>query len=89
MTAYTKDPSAILDYSVDWTAWLATDELIDTAVWDVPAGISSVAQSNTDYTATIRLGGGSVSTSYEISCTITTTTGQVDTRTFSVTCKDQ
>ena len=89
MTTFTKDPNALLDYTVDWSAWLATGEVIDSVSWTVPTGITSAGTSNTDTTATIRLGTATRSKTYEIGCTITTSEGQIDKRTFSVTCQDR
>lgn len=34
---YTKDPDAVLDYYVRWTAWLA-DDSITTSTWEVASG---------------------------------------------------
>ena len=32
MTTFLKDPDAVLDYSVDWSKWLAGDQ-IQTSAW--------------------------------------------------------
>ena len=34
MTTFLKDPDAVLDYSVDWSKWLAGDQ-IETSTWFV------------------------------------------------------
>ena len=34
---FTKDPDAVLDYSVDWTLWLAGDQ-ISTSEWILENG---------------------------------------------------
>jgi len=34
MTTFIKDPDAVLDYSVDWSKWLAGDQ-IQTSAWSV------------------------------------------------------
>ena len=31
VASFVKDPSAILDYYMDWTAWLASDTIVDSA----------------------------------------------------------
>ena len=33
--AFTQDPSAVLDYTVDWSAWLPTSDTIASATWAV------------------------------------------------------
>ena len=37
---FTKDPDAVLDYSVDWSLWLAGDE-ISTSEWILEEGAPS------------------------------------------------
>ena len=45
---FTKDPDAVLDYSVDWSLWLAGDE-ISTSEWLLEEGalLEQVVASNT------------------------------------------
>lgn len=38
---FVKDPSAILDYTIDWSEWLPTDDAISTATWTVDPPISA------------------------------------------------
>jgi hypothetical protein len=77
----TKHPAATLDYTVDWTDWLALVTPADTiaaAVWTVPAGITSVLTTITTTTAVIWLSGGTSGQSYNISVKITTAAGRID-----------
>lgn len=80
----TKDPDAVLDYVWDWTAWLTTDETIETVTWLVPTGITQGTTSNTDNTATIWLSGGTLDESYPITCRITTNQDRTDDRTRTI-----
>ena len=45
---FTKDPDAVLDYSVDWSLWLAGDQ-ISTSEWLLEEGalLQQVTESNT------------------------------------------
>lgn len=83
-----KDPNATLDYAVDWTDWLCSDN-ISSVVWIVPSGITESSTSNTSTTATIWLSGGTLGVVYTIVCRITTTAGRIDDRTFYIKIQDK
>jgi hypothetical protein len=86
--SFTKDPDAILDYSVDWTSWLGSDT-ISSVVWTVATGLTQVLTSNTGYVATIWLSGGTDGQSYDIICRITTAGGRTDDRTFTIVVRQR
>lgn len=83
-----KDPSAILDFAFDYTAWLATGETISTAVVTVPTGITlyQAAAVNAGV-VTFWLSGGSANQAYPISCEIVTSAGRTDSRTSTLNCQ--
>lgn len=85
-----KDPSAILDYSFDWTSWLATNEAISTATITVPTGITlyQAAQISAGV-VTFWLSGGTSGNFYPIECTISTSQGRADSRSFQLTCQQR
>jgi hypothetical protein len=85
-TTFEKDPSAVLDYSVDWTDFLQTAETIATSTWVVPSGITADSDTNDDKIATIWLSGGTVGKSYELINRITTdnTPARTDERTMII-----
>jgi hypothetical protein len=58
MTTFLKDPDAVLDYSVDWSKWLAGDQ-IEASAWSVsdPA-LKPADDTNTITRATVWLAGG-------------------------------
>lgn len=89
MTVYTKDPVAILDYTVDWSTWLVGGETIVSATWTVPAGLTKVENSNTTTSATARISGGQVGSIYELACVVVTSSGQSDRRVFSIICGEK
>ena len=80
------DPDAVLDYAVDWTAWLSDGETITASTWTVPDGITETtpAPSFTDTAATIWLTGGTVGQSYSVTNHITTSQGRQDDRSLNI-----
>jgi hypothetical protein len=85
-TTFEKDPSAVLDYSVDWTDFLQTAETIATSTWVVPSGITKDSDSTEDKITTIWLSGGTVNKSYELINRITTDNApaRIDERTMII-----
>ncbi len=81
-----KDPAATLDYSIDWTQWLAGDTIASSA-WTCDSGITeSAAKVNAANTlATIWLSGGTLSSIYKVTNTITTAAGRTQVQSFKVT----
>ena len=81
---YIKHPSATLDYTIDWSNWLADGETIVSVVWKVGDGVTQVSASHTSTTTLIWLSGGELDNTYDISCRITTSSSRIDERAFSV-----
>lgn len=66
-----KDPSAVLDYSMDWSDWLAADESI--ATYDVTvSGVTKDSQSRAGAVVTAWLSGGVAGTVGSATFRITT-----------------
>lgn len=84
----TKDPDAVLDYEINWTAWLNGDT-ISSSSWTVPAGLTKDSDSFTDTVTKIWLSGGTDSETYTLTNRITTSGGRTDDRsvTLSVASK--
>jgi hypothetical protein len=87
---FTKDPDAVLDYSVDWSRWLAGDE-ISSSEWllENGAAIEKVTDTNTTTSATVWLRGGDAGTTYLVTNRIVTTGGRTDDRTITVKVEDR
>ncbi|MBI4907305.1 MAG: hypothetical protein HY820_27015 [Acidobacteria bacterium] len=85
---FTKDPNAVLDYSIDWTRWLAGDQ-IATSEWIIPSGLTRMADSKTSTSATVWLSGGSVGQSYTVTNRITTAAGRTEDRSFIVRVEER
>lgn len=88
MTLLLKEPSAALDYSVDWgTEYLAGDALADSG-WTVepaePGGLS-VASSGFDLlTSVVTVAGGAPGRIYRLTNRVTTAAGLADSRSIIV-----
>lgn len=85
---FLKDPNATLDYAVDWSRWLAGDE-IATSTWIIPVGLTALGASNTPTKATVWLAGGVVGQSYVVTNRITTTGGRTEDRSFTLLVKER
>lgn len=83
------DPSAVLDYSVDWSAWLASGETISASTWVVSSGLTLASQSNTTTVATAWISGGTAPTDYRITNRITTSAGRTDDRSITIWCRER
>lgn len=81
---FTKDPDALLDFQVDWSAWLVGDDTITSSSWDVPDGLTAESDSATTSTATIWLSGGETGNTYRVINRITTVYGRTDDRTLFI-----
>lgn len=86
---FIKDPSAILDYSVDWTGWLASGDTIVTSSWTVPEGITEDSESQTTTTATIWLSGGTEGEDYTLVNKIATAGGRTEERTITIKVRER
>lgn len=85
---FVKDPSAKLDYMVDWSAWLGADT-IATSIWVTPAGLTASAPSSTTTTATVWLESGTVGSQYLVTNRITTAGGRTNDRSILIQVSEQ
>jgi hypothetical protein len=89
-----KDPDEQLDYSVDWSRYLAGSTL-STVTWkiedtdgtkntwtdtEIVDGLQRVSASNTTSVATIQISLGTVNKTYKIYCAVTTSSGNATER---------
>lgn len=91
MTNYTHDPQSVLDYTIDWSDWLAASETISASTWTVPVGITQTtpAPSFTTTTATIWITGGTLNLSYSVVNHITTSQGRQQDQTITLAVRDR
>lgn len=82
---FTKDAEAILDFSVDWSAWLAAGESISSSVWSVPAGLGTpFSPTYGSGSATVWLSGGTDGADYVCTNRIVTSAGRTDERSITI-----
>lgn len=90
-----KDPVAILDYTFDWTLWLAdiADTIVGAPVITItPSGALALSsQSNTAQKVTAWLSGGVTGKKYQVDCKIVTASvpPRTDSRSIFVKIKDR
>lgn len=84
MSRYTKDADAALDYSVDWTSWLADTEIITSHTVTAPAGLTLDSSSEASGVVTAWLSAGTVGTTYRVGFRITTSEGRTDERSIRI-----
>ena len=90
-TTFTKDPSAVLDYSWNWAAWLAEiSDTISDATVTVTNGLTAVGPTVVEGSVVTQIvSGGAVGTICEMVCQITTASGRVDERTIHLNIADR
>lgn len=84
LTTIPKDPSAVLDYSLDWSSWLASGESLTCSYWTADSGITATTTTTTTSISTVWLSGGTAGTSYNLKNTIGTSNSRIDERTIVI-----
>ncbi len=87
MTVNVKSPSAVLDYSFDWSDWLAGDTITSSS-WTTPPGLTLEDASHTDTVTIAWISGGAEGTDYTIANHIVTAGGREDTRSRIIAVKE-
>lgn len=85
-TLHAKDPQAMLDYGMDWSAWLASDEAIVESLWRAePEGGLSLSGEGHDASASrVTVAGGVPRHVYCLVNGITTSLGRSDERSITI-----
>lgn len=76
-----KDPSAILDYTINWAPWLNGDVVVS-STWRTDSGITVQTSNSTPTLASVWLTGGTSGYSYKITNVITTSGGRLNEKSF-------
>lgn len=90
MSTYQKDPDAVLDFGVDWSAWLDGDT-IASSEWLTASPVTTPAltidsDSNSTTATVVWLSAGVAGTTYKITNRIVTTAGRTEDRTLTIVC---
>lgn len=86
--SFVKDPQAVLDYQIDWNAWLGGDTIF-TSTWTVPTGITKTLDTKTTTATIIWLSGGTAGMSYDIVNTIITAGSRTEDRTITIVVENR
>lgn len=85
---YTKDPQAVLDYKIDWTAWMPeNDRIVLSTFASSDPGLTVDDSLFTDFTTTVWLSGGVAGERYTVTNHIVTEDGREDDRSLTIVCK--
>lgn len=90
---YIHDPQARLDYTQDWSAWLADGETITDASWTVtgyrgdPPDIATV--DTTDTASTVWVEDATLGDRLQLTCHIVTSDGREDDRTQNLNVSER
>lgn len=89
--SFIKDPAARLEYTWDWSLWLAdVGDSISSATVTVPDGLTAVGSPVFgDTLVTQRVEGGVVDGAYTLVCQITTVGGLIDERSIYLTISER
>jgi hypothetical protein len=80
-----KDPDAVLDYTVDWSAWLESGDTIDSSDVEVaPDGVTVDAVIDTGTAVTAWISGGDAGVDYTVRFRVTTVGIRTDDRTITL-----
>jgi hypothetical protein len=85
-----KDPSAIKDYTLDFTKWLVDGDVIDTVVWTVPADVIKVDEGIRpgNLKAWVKIGGGDLGKNYMITAHVVTAQAREDDKSFRLVIRE-
>jgi len=83
LATYNKDPTEVLDYTIDWETLLDGDT-IATSEWAVDTGITQDSESETTTKAIIWLSGGTAGKQYTCTNTIVTAGGRTRVRSIAI-----
>lgn len=84
-----KDPDAVDDFSIDWSAWLDQGETLSSVQWIADSGIQILGYTFGPTTASARVSGGRAGRAYTLTCRATTSSGRVNDRSIRILCEEQ
>jgi hypothetical protein len=85
---FEQDPSAVLDYLIDWSAWL-TGDTISLSAWTAPTGLTAVSDAKNTSQTIGWFSGGTLGQSYTVRNTIVTVGLRTAIKSFTITIANQ
>lgn len=88
---HVKDPDAVLDFTVDWTAMLADGETLVSAQWliEPEGGLLLVAEGGEGAVRSATVGGGKAGEVVRLTSRVVTGLGRSDDRSFHIRIVEQ
>lgn len=99
---WTKDPEANLTVGLHWADVIERGDTLATVSWDVPTGMtkesegistSAMIDSGVTYpageVAIVRVSGGTAGIDYTLTCTVTTSAGDIDERSITAAVRER
>lgn len=88
MSVYVKDPSAVVDYTVDWGVGYLSGETVSASEFSIEpvetGGLAVDAAASDGQTASVTLSGGLPGHTYRVTNQISTTGGRTDERSLTI-----
>ena len=90
-----KDPDAVLDYVINWTDWMATDDTISTSDWEITSDDEATptliedSSTKVGLRTLIWLSGGTAGICYRVTNEIVTADGRTENRSFEIRVRDR
>jgi hypothetical protein len=86
-----KDPHAVVDMQIDWSAWLGADT-IALSTWILPVAVDDLTIDRNSFTATtttVWLSGGAHGNTHYLTNRITTIGGRINDQTLTLTVENR
>lgn len=81
-----KTPGSVVDFAVDWSAWLTAGESIESSAWTCEPTLPLTNPGQAGAVAVVFVGGGVEGETYRLTNAITTNGGRQDSRTIVLKC---
>jgi hypothetical protein len=93
MSVFAKDPQSEVDFSLDWTDWITSGEVITSALWSIdPSDVSAPtlgASQSSGSVQSVYVSGGVPGSRYRLSCQIQTDAGRTADRSLTLRIMEQ
>lgn len=87
---YLIDPASKIDYSIDWTNWLAAGDTIATSVWEIfPLGPTLSEASVSGMSTITYIEGCTAGSVHRLTNRISTAQGRTDERSIVLRCEER